>query len=129
MAQRWVVAGGAAAGIALLWLLRQAADREARKRYGVLQWCLALSAALHLLAAFAFSLWVIAEAVVKADDEPMEVAVNPKALAKEKLALQIRGNRAATRADRHARRAGSRPRPARSCRRRRCPCRSAAAQR
>jgi hypothetical protein len=76
---------------ALLWLLRQFVDAERRRRLSLLQRCLLASAALHLLLALLFSLWVLSEAVYQAATEPaMEVALDEGALARERLALEIR---------------------------------------
>lgn len=77
--------------LALAWLLSQLLDVKYRQKLSLLQRCILASIAFHLLLAFLLSLWVLSEAIYSATTEKaMEIAIDEGALAREKIAIDIR---------------------------------------
>ncbi|MGC8829961.1 MAG: hypothetical protein ACP5TE_09320 [Verrucomicrobiia bacterium] len=77
--------------LALAWLLSQLLDVKYRQKLSLLQRCILASIALHILLALLLSLWVLSEAVYTAvTEKAMEVAIDEGALAREKIAIEIR---------------------------------------
>ena len=89
-ANKWMLLALILSLLALLWLLRLFMSEHRRRAIALIYRCMLASLALHLLILFLFSFYQLAQAVYNQSKNPMEVAINEAALARERMSTEIR---------------------------------------